>query len=89
MPENVVRCMSIANMKRPNHLAQIGACFECKAGIWMAPSTVHLIFADTSIRPLCENCCDKYLAKHDGVIFALAPGAIQEINAAAKKVETN
>lgn len=83
-------CVQTSKLKDTPPIGLPGKCFRCEASIWLAPSTSNLIAADPEIKIACQECALNVIAENPGPpIFAMAPGAVQEIAQRIMKVERN
>lgn len=86
----VLQCMAVGSIPRPVSLAQKGKCSECSIEVWMAPSSVNLLKAEPETLVVCHLCGPRLIASMSAKpIFALAPGALEEVIAEKIEVHNN
>lgn len=66
-----------------------GNCSNCKAGVWLSPSS-RALMAKMELRVLCNECSSDWLTANVNMAgFALAPGALQEYARYRKNPQNN
>lgn len=90
LDQPLLQCMAVGSIPRPVGLSQQGKCSECSSAVWMAPSSVNLLLTLPGLKIVCQACGENLIAQNsEPVVFALAPGALQEAIAEHKKVGNN